>query len=142
MASRPDVQWHGYIALQRLAVFGDDAVPTLFALMKVGLEGGKHFYRKSQFQHPYLGGLCGLCQAGAKATCALPELRQLTAEGMLPDHASYGGLQFTTLLRMGEDKEQVRALFVAAARNKSNATGRHFDRLVTRALKKKQKCYY
>ena len=29
VASRPDVQLYGYSALQRLAVFGDDAVPTL-----------------------------------------------------------------------------------------------------------------
>ncbi|NNF78877.1 MAG: hypothetical protein HKN05_12690, partial [Rhizobiales bacterium] len=142
LASRPDVQRHGYIALQRLAVFGDEAVPTLLTLMKAGLDGGEHFYRKPQFQHPYLGGLRGLCMAGSNATTALQDLRQLTAAGKLPDHASYGRLLFTTLLRVGEDKEQVRSLFMAAERNKANATDKHFDRLVAGALKKKRMCYF
>ena len=142
LASRSDVQRDGYVALQRLAVYGDLAVPTLLALMKTGLEGGEHFYRDTRFQHPYLGGLQGLCLAGAKAPSARQELRQLTDAGQLPDHGPYGRLLFTTLLRVGEDKEDVRALFVAAARNKKNATDRHFNALATRALKDKPRCHF
>ena len=142
LASRSDVQRDGYLALQRLAVYGDDAVPTLLALMKTGLEGGEHFYRDNRFQHPYLGGLQGLCMAGAKAPSARPELRRLTDAGSLPDHGSYGRLLFTTLLRLGEDREHVRALFVAAARNKKNATDRHFNALEARALRDDPRCHF
>ena len=49
LASRTDVQRDGYVALRRLAVYGDDAVPALLALMKAGLEGGEHFYREPGF---------------------------------------------------------------------------------------------
>ena len=142
LATRPSAQRNGYAALRRLAVFGDEAVPTLLGLMKVGYEGGEHFYRKSQYQHPYLAGLGGLCQAGPEGATALPELRHLMTEGKLPDHASYGRLLFTTLLRLGEDKDQVRPLFKAAARNKSNATDKHFNAFVARAFSKNQRCYF
>ena len=142
LASRSEVQRDGYIALQRLAVYGDDAVPTLLALMKAGLEGGEHFYRDNQFQHPYLGGLQGLCMAGAKAPSARLELRRLTDAGTLPDHGPYGRLLFTTLLRLGEDREYVRTLFVAAARNKKNATDRHFNALEARALRDDPRCHF
>ncbi len=142
LASRPDIQRHGYTALLRLAVYGDDAVPVLLTLMKVGLEGGEHFYRNNHFQHPYLGGLRGLCLAGAGAASALPELRRLTAEGKLPDHSSYGRLLFTTLLRLGEDRETVRARFMAAKRNKANATDKHFETLAARASKDKPPCHF
>lgn len=142
LAARADVRRNGYVALQRLAVYGEDAVPTLLALMKAGLEGGERFYRDNRFQHPYLGGLQGLCRAGANAASALQELRQLTVAAKLPDHGPYGRLLFTTLLRLGEDKEQVRAMFVAAARNKANATDKHFDSLAARAMKAKPRCHF
>lgn len=142
LASRADVQRDGYVALQKLAVYGDDAVPTLLTLIKVGLAGGKHFFRDNQFQHPYLGGLRGLCLAGARAASALQEMRQLTQAGKLPDHGPYGTLLFTTLLRLGEDKEQVRAMFDAAASNKANATDGHFNRLVSGAMKEHPRCYF
>ena len=142
LASRADVQLDGYVALRRLAVYGDDAVPALLALMKAGLEGGEHFYRDNRFQHPYLGGLQGLCLAGANAASALQELRQLAVAGKLPDHASYGRLLFTTLLRLGDSREHVQSLFVAAARNKANATDKHFDALAARAMKEKPRCHF
>ncbi|MEM8647061.1 MAG: hypothetical protein AAGF86_12025, partial [Pseudomonadota bacterium] len=142
LAHSPRMQVQGYTALQRLAAYGDTAVPTLLALMEVGLEGGEHFYRKNQFQHPYLGGLLGLCRAGHTAQSALEPLRRMSEAGRLPQHAGYGRLLFTTLLRLGEDPEKVRALFVAAARNKANATDRHFERLKARAKRTKPSCYY
>lgn len=142
LARSPRMQVQGYTALQRLAAYGDTAVPTLLALMEVGLEGGEHFYRKNQFQHPYLGGLVGLCRAGHTAQSALDPLRRMSEAGRLPQHAGYGRLLFTTLLRLGEDPERVRALFVAAARNKANATDKHFERLEARTKRIKPACYY
>lgn len=53
-------------------------MPTLLALMKVGYASGESFYGDNRFQHPYLGGLQGLCLAGSSAASALQELRQLT----------------------------------------------------------------
>ncbi len=142
LASRPDIQRHGYVALRRLSVYGDDAVPALLTLMKAGFDGGEHFYRYHRYQNPYLGGMQGLCLAGARAASALPELRQLTAEGKLPNHGSHGRLLFTTLLRLGEDRDRVRTLFMAAARNKANATDEHFDALAARASGEKPPCHF
>ena len=142
LARSPRMQVQGYVALQQLSAYGDAAVPTQLALMEVGLEGGEHFYRKNKFQHPYLGGLLGLCKAGHRAQSALEPLRQMTEAGRLPQHASYGRLLFTTLLRLGEDPEKVRALFVAAARNKANASDRHFDKLKAGAARKRPACHY
>ena len=142
VASRPDVQLYGYFALQRLAVFGDDAVPTLLQLMKTGLAGGDKFFRKNQFQHPYIAGLIGLCEAGPSATSALADLRKMQDQGVLPTHASYGRLLFKTLIRLGENKEHVRELFKASARNEAYATDERFQRLVVRANRKNPDCYY
>lgn len=142
LADRADIQHHGYIALQRLAVYGDDAVPALLSLMKAGIEGGEHFFRDNRFQHPYLGGLLGLCLAGESAASALRELRSLIAAGHLPDHSSYGRLLFTTLLRLGEDEDSVKALYVAAARDKEKATDKRFDQLATRAFREDRACRF
>lgn len=142
LAARADIQHHGYTALQRLAVYGDDAVPALLALIKAGTEGGEHFFRDNRFQHPYLGGLIGLCLAGDAAPSALSELRQLAAEGQLPGHGPYGRLLFTTLLRLGADRDQVQALYVEAARNTANATDKRFDKLVARASNENPPCHF
>ena len=142
LADRADIQHHGYVALQRLAVYGDDAVPALLALMKAGIEGGEHFFRDNRFQHPYLGGLLGLCLAGETAASALRELRSLIAAGHLPDHSSYGRLLFTTLLRLGEERSRVQALYIAAARDREKATDTRFSQLAARAFREDRACHF
>lgn len=140
LAPETDIQRHGYVALKRLAVFGDTAVPQLLNLIRTGLEGGEYFFRDNRFQHPFIAGLGGLCTAGQRAPSALEELRRLTASGRMPDHGSYGRLLFTTLLRLGEDPEVVRGLFVAAATNKAYASDKHFKRFLARAQRKRPHC--
>ena len=142
LASRPDIQRHGHVALQRLAVFGDEAVPTLFDLMRAGLSGGENFFRDNRYQHPYLAGLQGLCLAGRDAPSALAGLRRLAADGELPDHGSYGRLLFMTMLRLGEDADTVREHYMAAARNRSGDLEKRFAFLVRRAARTKPACHY
>ncbi|MEM8686419.1 MAG: hypothetical protein AAGF81_03755 [Pseudomonadota bacterium] len=137
----PKMQVRGFRALQQLSAYGEAAVPALLGLMEVGLEGGKKFYVKHQFQNPYLGGLGGLCRAGHRAQSALEPLRRMTDAGRLPQHAGYGRLLFTTLLRLGEDPQKVRTLFDAAAKSKAQATDRAFERLKAGAMSNRPPCY-
>ncbi len=115
----------------KLHVHGPQAGPVLLEAMKTGLAGGEYFFRKNEFQHPYLGGLKGLCEGGRSVNSVLPELLQLAEAGDLPNHASYGDLLASTLVRLGADKETVWKLY--SQWEPERRTRDRFAKLVERA---------
>ena len=139
LAGRPEVRQHGWLLVSKLSAFGAEAVPHLLASVEAGLSGGEHFFRENKYQHPYLGGLIGLCVAGEQASSALPAMRQWADENKLPFHASYGELLVSTFTRMGADQEWLWGKWSAANKGKEH---KFFDHLAKRALSKKPGCHY
>jgi len=143
LASDNDIRVDGYIALTRLAAFGEQAVPAQLELINVGIAGGDKAFRDNAYQHPYIAGLIGLCMAGPDAAAALPRLRQLNAEGRLYTHGSYGRLLFTMLVRIGENEQAVKSRYDAALKDgPTDRTDKQFELLVKRAKATRPPCHF
>ena len=139
LSQRPDVRQHGWVLVSKLSVFGAEAVPPLLASVEAGLAGGEHFFRDNRYQHPYLGGLIGLCKTGVQASAALPKLTGWANEEKLPFHASYGELLVNTFTRTGADPEWLWGKWSVANKGKER---KFFDHLTKRALSEKPRCHY
>lgn len=140
LAMDQQVQQHSFVFVSKMHVYGEKSAPVLLSAMKRGLEGGEHFYRENKFQHPYIGGLIGLCKGGEKLASALPELLQMAQAGKLPNHASYGDLLASTLIRLGADRNDVWDIY--SAWEPERRTADRFDRLIARANNTRPDCTY
>lgn len=140
VASDPEIQEHAFGVLTQLHVHGQRAVPLLLSAIKNGLSGGKHFFRESRYQHPFLGGITGLCRAGPSASSAREPLLDLAKADKLPIHGSYGKLVATTLIRLGADTEEVWKIYSNV--DSKNRTRKHYEKLVKRAESKRPNCHY
>lgn len=142
LAKDPKTQRDGWLALKRLSVFGEDAVPPLMDLVKFGTEPKKIFRGDERLKNGFQAGLQGLCNAGLNASSALNELSALAQDRKLPDYGSSGRLLFTTLLRLGGEPATVKAIFEASPQNTSNFSDKRFERFVKRANHPRPPCYY
>ncbi|MEL7429427.1 MAG: hypothetical protein AAFN43_05450, partial [Pseudomonadota bacterium] len=133
------VQIEARSVVTKLHVHGEGAVPALLAAMETGLGGGENFFRGNEYQHPYLGGLMGLCNGGERLASALPKLLEWSKAGRLPDHASYGNLLTTTVLRLGGDEETAWSIYKTDDKNR---TRERFHRLVRKSSDKRYRCSY
>jgi hypothetical protein len=139
ISMKPEIRIDAHEVVTRLHVHGEAAVPVLLASMQAGLEGGEYFFRKNEFQHPYLGGLKGLCNGGARLATALPKLLEWSEAGRLPLHASYGDLLTTTVLRLGANEDTAWQIYKT---DDTNRTRERFDRLARKARGIRDKCTY
>ncbi|MEM1377014.1 MAG: hypothetical protein AAGG69_06465 [Pseudomonadota bacterium] len=140
LAQREEVRANASGIILKLRAFGAAGVPTLVASMRYGLTGGEAFFRQDEFSNPFIGGLWGLCIAGAQASTALPDLIAMAERDNFPRFGSYGALLAKTLLRLGDDEERVFGEFFADATGVSDPRAQ-FDRIVERARKDSSACY-
>jgi len=137
LADNPQARRAAPVALVKLHVFGERAVPTMLGLMQAGLSGGEYFSRTDEYQQPYLAGLQGLCHAGSAASSALPQLRTWLDEERVPLHATYGELLMRTMVRMGADRELFWPIYAAQHPNQNRG---NFDQIIGSAAGTSRAC--
>ena len=142
-AKDAQVRENGRMLLKKLHVLGAVAVLLQVELIDAGLAGGKNFFRENRYQHPYIGGLEGMCLAGQSASSALPQLRERIGAGSMPLHASYGKLLTVTLIRLGADEEMAFRVYSAGKRGSEPENIRRlFAALVKRSKSDRPDCWF
>lgn len=126
-------RWWSWRLLMRLAEFGEAGAEQLVFLVGDARREGWD-QTGNGWQHPYIGGLAGLCRMGPAAATQRAGIDALIQGGVLQiANSSYGQLTANMLIAVGYSPEDVLALRLQAERPMDE---KHLRREIDRALAK------
>lgn len=108
LARDQEARVQAYRALRKLAAFGEEGIDDLIYLIDNAPRSNKKSgWVNNQWQHPYLGGMLGLCDLRDKGRAAISLIYDRLDSGKIVKFGSYWKLTFNTLVGMGAEPDEM-----------------------------------